>query len=174
MSGFRRRGSTVTSRSVLVDECRRDEFNSSNVVLRANCISKSSCGTQNIAINKGSSRIAGGTEAMPGSNPWLVALFLNGTFQCGGTIMDEQWVKISFSHQIVHSKPGFPDSGFELGKGLNRAQFFCGSVALALSKTSEKPICSKPIMKKTHIFRNLFLGVDSCSLFVSTKTAFFV
>lgn len=43
--------------------------------------------------NKEGHRNAGGTEAIPGSNPWIVGLFLKGTFHCGEMILDEQWVK---------------------------------------------------------------------------------
>lgn len=121
----------------LVNDCRPEGFNSSNAVLVANCISKSECGTQqNLTRNKDSPRISGGTEAIPKSNPWLVALFVNGTFQCAGTIINRKWVKINFSHQTRLSK--FPVT-FEWTLHSGRSSVysielssFCSSVTLAL------------------------------------------
>lgn len=90
----------------LEHKCIPEGFNSSNAVIRVNCIAKNKCDTQNDPAKiEDTFRVAGGTEATARSNPWLVAVFVNGTFQCGGTIISERWVKINFSYHIEHSKP---------------------------------------------------------------------
>ncbi|XP_058510114.1 transmembrane protease serine 9-like [Solea solea] len=38
------------------------------------------------------SRIVGGDDALPGSWPWQVSLNLNGFLQCGGSLINNQWV----------------------------------------------------------------------------------
>lgn len=37
-------------------------------------------------------RVVGGRVSGPGSWPWLVALYKNGIFHCGGVILDESWI----------------------------------------------------------------------------------
>ncbi|KAA0202997.1 hypothetical protein HAZT_HAZT010846 [Hyalella azteca] len=37
-------------------------------------------------------RIVGGEEAVPHSYPWMVALFIDDIYFCGGSIIDDQWI----------------------------------------------------------------------------------
>ncbi|KAA0202996.1 hypothetical protein HAZT_HAZT010845 [Hyalella azteca] len=37
-------------------------------------------------------RIVGGEEAVPHSYPWMVALFIDDMYFCGGSIIDDQWI----------------------------------------------------------------------------------
>ena len=39
-----------------------------------------------------SERIVGGTEATPHSYPWMAALFVDGKWFCGGTLISDEWV----------------------------------------------------------------------------------
>ncbi|XP_057368910.1 brachyurin-like [Daphnia carinata] len=45
------------------------------------------CGQVNYA-----SRIVGGTEAVPHSAPWQVAIFIDGQYFCGGSLISNEWV----------------------------------------------------------------------------------
>lgn len=40
-------------------------------------------------------KIVGGGDASLGQFPWQVALYLNGVFQCGGTLVNNRWVLTS-------------------------------------------------------------------------------
>lgn len=37
-------------------------------------------------------RVVGGNASNPGAWPWLIALYQDGIFHCGGVILSEQWV----------------------------------------------------------------------------------
>lgn len=37
-------------------------------------------------------RVVGGIASNPGAWPWLIALYQDGIFHCGGVILSEQWV----------------------------------------------------------------------------------
>lgn len=37
-------------------------------------------------------KVVGGSESEPGSWPWLVAIYQDGIFHCGGVILNERWV----------------------------------------------------------------------------------
>lgn len=37
-------------------------------------------------------RVVGGTASNPGAWPWLIALYRDGVFHCGGVILSDQWV----------------------------------------------------------------------------------
>lgn len=37
-------------------------------------------------------RVVGGVASNPGAWPWLIALYQDGIFHCGGVILSEQWV----------------------------------------------------------------------------------
>lgn len=52
--------------------------------------------------NERSARVAGEHEALPGSNPWLVDLFMNGTFKCGGSIISN---KLVLKSEIGYNRP---------------------------------------------------------------------
>ncbi|EFX79603.1 chymotrypsin-like protein [Daphnia pulex] len=41
---------------------------------------------------KSASRIVGGTEAVPNSLPWQVALFIDDKYFCGGSLISNEWV----------------------------------------------------------------------------------
>jgi secreted trypsin-like serine protease len=49
------------------------------------------CGSPKVGIDI-SQYIVGGSDAYPGAWPWQIALFLNGRFQCGGTIIGSHWI----------------------------------------------------------------------------------
>lgn len=44
-----------------------------------------------------SARIVGGEDALPGQWPWHVALYRDGLYACGATLLDRQWL-ISAAH----------------------------------------------------------------------------
>lgn len=46
-----------------------------------------------------SAKVVGGEESMPGSWPWLVAIYQDGVFHCGGVILNEFWV-MSAAHCV--------------------------------------------------------------------------
>jgi len=37
-------------------------------------------------------RVVGGVASNPGAWPWLIALYQDGIFHCGGVILSDQWV----------------------------------------------------------------------------------
>lgn len=37
-------------------------------------------------------RVVGGVASNPGAWPWLIALYQDGIFHCGGVILNDQWV----------------------------------------------------------------------------------
>lgn len=64
-------------------------------------ITKSAFGTMSLGediINKqrqvreGEGRVVGGQASQPGAWPWVVALYRDGNFHCGGVLLDESWV----------------------------------------------------------------------------------
>lgn len=69
-----------------------------NSVMRVKCHRKNTCAGQ--ALSQSTSRIAGGFEVPPGSNPYTVALFKNGFQICGGSIITNRWVKFLFIASI--------------------------------------------------------------------------
>lgn len=52
-------------------------------------INPSGCGRRPI---QGGNRIVGGQEAIPGDWGWQIALLDYGTFICGGSLINSQWV----------------------------------------------------------------------------------
>lgn len=46
-----------------------------------------------------SSKVVGGRESLPGSWPWLVAVYEDGAFHCGGVILNEFWI-MSAAHCV--------------------------------------------------------------------------
>lgn len=46
-----------------------------------------------------SSKVVGGRESLPGSWPWLVAVYQDGAFHCGGVILNEFWI-MSAAHCV--------------------------------------------------------------------------
>ncbi len=48
-------------------------------------------------------RISGGKVATSGSHPWLVSLHLNGSFVCGGSIIEKKWVRIDSCYENHNS-----------------------------------------------------------------------
>lgn len=47
----------------------------------------------------GNSRVVGGKPSQPTSWPWVVAIYRNGAFHCGGVLMSENWI-ITAAHCI--------------------------------------------------------------------------
>lgn len=39
-----------------------------------------------------SPRVVGGKPAKPGAWPWVVAMYRDGVFHCGGVILDASWI----------------------------------------------------------------------------------
>ena len=55
-------------------------------------------------------RVVGGKEASKGSQPWIAAIYRDGKFVCGGSLINDEWVLTGFIlmsylqfEQIVHS-----------------------------------------------------------------------
>lgn len=40
----------------------------------------------------GASRVVGGNPSQPAAWPWLVSIYKNGIFHCGGVLINEQWI----------------------------------------------------------------------------------
>lgn len=45
------------------------------------------------------SRVVGGTPSQPAAWPWLVSIYKNGIFHCGGVLINELWV-VTASHCV--------------------------------------------------------------------------
>ncbi|KAM6908987.1 serine protease 27-like [Xenentodon cancila] len=59
------------------------------------------CLSQNAECGMGRvSRIVGGQDAIPGDWPWQIALYIDGFFQCGGSLITDQWV-LTAAHCIT-------------------------------------------------------------------------
>jgi len=43
-------------------------------------------------VREGEGRVVGGQASQPGAWPWVVALYRDGDFHCGGVLLDESWV----------------------------------------------------------------------------------
>ncbi|XP_061566603.1 tryptase-like [Cololabis saira] len=69
------------------------------ILLCQGCLSQppAKCG-----MRGSSSRIVGGEDASPGDWPWQIALYTYGTFQCGGSLITDQWV-LTAAHCITSS-----------------------------------------------------------------------
>lgn len=79
----------------LVETCSRVESWSINTVLRVKC--PELCGKLMKPKRGSSFRIAGGSNANEKSNPWLIGLFVNGTFTCGGSVIKKDLVSPNYS-----------------------------------------------------------------------------
>lgn len=82
----------------IVNNCCIPGVESTNAILHVKC--PYVCGKPSHFENRihQNIRISGGKKATSGSHPWLVSLHLNGTFLCGGSIIEQKWVKIDSSH----------------------------------------------------------------------------
>ena len=57
------------------------------------CIAPPPCGIVNQQRNHAAStRIVGGTEAMPYDWPWQISLLIDGAHNCGGTIISSNFI----------------------------------------------------------------------------------
>lgn len=54
---------------------------------------------QNRRLKRAESRVVGGTPSQPAAWPWMVALYKDGYFTCGGVVFTERWV-ISAAHCV--------------------------------------------------------------------------
>lgn len=43
-------------------------------------------------VREGEGRVVGGQASQPGAWPWVVALYRDGDFHCGGVLLDDSWV----------------------------------------------------------------------------------
>lgn len=48
---------------------------------------------------RGEGRVVGGKSSAPAAWPWVVAIYRNGVFHCGGVIINEQWI-MSAAHCV--------------------------------------------------------------------------
>uniref|UniRef100_A0A8D8X0V6 Serine protease nudel n=1 Tax=Cacopsylla melanoneura TaxID=428564 RepID=A0A8D8X0V6_9HEMI len=69
-----------------------------------------------------SGRVVGGKKSQPGAWPWLIALYRDGFFHCGGVILDESWVMTA-----AHCVDGFEKHYFEVYAGMLRRFSFSPS-----------------------------------------------
>ncbi len=88
---------------VIVDNCSISGVQSARALLHVKC--PDVCGQQSDFQNNihQQMRISGGKEAKSGSHPWLVSLHLNGSFVCGGSIIEKKWVRIESSYENDNS-----------------------------------------------------------------------
>ncbi|KAI5750266.1 hypothetical protein M8J76_014210 [Diaphorina citri] len=63
----------------------------------------------------GSGRVVGGKKSELGAWPWLIALYRDGFFHCGGVVLDESWVMTA-----AHCVDGFEKHYFEVYAGMLR------------------------------------------------------
>ena len=61
------------------------------------------CGVRYLQNEKEDKRIVGGHISSPGAWPWQVALLLNKTQTCGGSLISPEWV-VSASHCFFGKK----------------------------------------------------------------------
>jgi len=54
------------------------------------------CGVPAIAPNV-MTRVTGGIEAVPHSWPWMISIEADGTHNCGGSLINNQWI-LSAAH----------------------------------------------------------------------------
>lgn len=84
----------------IVEKCWESEMESTqNHFKRVKC--PNVCGT--VATNSTNSaqmRISGGRKSDQFSHPWIAALYLNGMYQCGGSILDRKWVQIKTIYYV--------------------------------------------------------------------------
>lgn len=82
---------------------------SGNAILHVKC--PDICGQPSHFENKifQNMRISGVKEVTSSSHPWLVSLHMNGTFVCGGSIIEQKWVRIDSSHITVREIFSFPN-----------------------------------------------------------------
>ncbi|XP_076042404.1 brachyurin-like isoform X2 [Oratosquilla oratoria] len=73
-----------------------------------------SCGTMSA---EAIARIVGGTEAVPHSYPWQVALFIDRSFFCGGALISDEWILTA-----AHCTDG--GSSIEITLGAHNLQAF--------------------------------------------------
>jgi hypothetical protein len=74
----------------VVEQC-LDEERGSNIFTYVKCVV--GCGQPKKSAES-ELRISGGKKSGHSSHPWIVALYLNGSYQCGGSIINKKWVKM--------------------------------------------------------------------------------
>ncbi|KAJ9579974.1 hypothetical protein L9F63_004357, partial [Diploptera punctata] len=62
-----------------------------------------------------SKRVVGGQASQPGAWPWVVALYRDGRFHCGGVLLDENWIVTA-----AHCVDGFVNHYYEIQAGMLR------------------------------------------------------
>uniref|UniRef100_A0A3Q0S1Z1 Peptidase S1 domain-containing protein n=1 Tax=Amphilophus citrinellus TaxID=61819 RepID=A0A3Q0S1Z1_AMPCI len=90
----------------------------------------------------GNNRIIGGQDAPPGSWPWQVLLAISGFFQCGGSLISDQWV-LTAAHCITSQEVN--DAVVVLG-----LQSWSGPYTNLLTRKLDKVICHPQYSFITH------------------------
>ncbi|EJY57924.1 AAEL016971-PA [Aedes aegypti] len=71
-------------------------------------------------------QIVGGTKAEPAAYPFIVGIFRDGKFHCGGSIFNERWIVTA-----AHCCDNFPRHHYELRAGLLRRRSFSPQVQVS-------------------------------------------
>ena len=45
-------------------------------------------------------RIVGGQEASKGSQPWIAAIYRDGKFVCGGSLINDEWILTGYYSRV--------------------------------------------------------------------------
>ncbi|XP_065333244.1 serine protease nudel-like isoform X2 [Cloeon dipterum] len=72
----------------------------SKTAIRLGC-NELQCGERPLAVNQWS-RVVGGSNAGPGAWPWQAAMYKEGQFQCGASLVGASWL-LSAGHCFAHS-----------------------------------------------------------------------
>lgn len=71
----------------------------SDVMIKIANIKYFSLKTDDIRRKRAESRVVGGRPSQPAAWPWMVALYRDGMFHCGGVIINQNWI-MSAAHCV--------------------------------------------------------------------------